>query len=461
LSDLDAVHGRAREFFATGTTRDVSFRAAALRRLSRAIETREGELLDALYSDLHKSAQEAYASELGVVQTDIAYTLRRLARWTKVHRRPTAWALAPARGEVRPEPLGLALILGPWNFPFQLLFSPLVAALAAGNCVLLKPSELAPALSAAAARLVRECFEPGHVTLVEGDADVARGLVALDLDHIFFTGSTSVGRQVMAAAAQRLTPVTLELGGKCPCILAPDARPGVAARRIAWGKFLNAGQTCVAPDHVWVHRSRLEPFVAALRRTLAAFFGDDPRSSPDFGRIVNLRHFERLAGYLDQGRIVHGGETDAAELYIAPTLLVEPQPAAAVMTDEIFGPILPILAYDDLDDLLAALAGKPRPLALYLFSDDRSTRRRVLERSASGGVCINDVINHLVPKELPFGGVGQSGMGQYHGKAGFDCFTHYRSVLTRSSRFDPGFAYPPPKVKLETLKRAYRVLFRN
>jgi aldehyde dehydrogenase (NAD+) len=461
VSEFKLALRRAREFHASGATRDVAYRGNALGRLEQVIDSREPDLLDALNADLRKSAQEAYGSEIGVVRTEIGYALRNLRRWARPRRARTPWALAPARGRVHPEPRGVVLILGPWNFPFNLLFSPLVGAIAAGNCVFLKPSEYAPAVSKAMAEVVREAFEPGHVTLFEGGVEVARSLVELDFDQLFFTGSTATGSAIMAAAAKRLTPVTLELGGKCPCIVCPDARLPVAARRIAWGKFLNAGQTCVAPDHVIVHRSVRDRFLATLGEVLKTYFGDDPRTSTDFGRIVNRRHFDRLAGYLAQGKIVLGGETDASELYIAPTVVLDPEPSAAIMTDEIFGPILPVLDYDDLDEVLAALASRPSPLAFYLFSENRATQDHVLAKTVSGGVCINDVVNHIVPKEMPFGGIGRSGMGQYHGKASFDCFTHYRSVLTRSTRFDPGYAYPPARFSLKTLKRAYSALFRD
>jgi acyl-CoA reductase-like NAD-dependent aldehyde dehydrogenase len=360
---------------------------------------------------------------------------------------------------VEAQPLGVVLILSPWNYPFTLLFSPLVAAVTAGNSVLLKPSELAPAVSAVAARVVREAFDSGHVILIEGGADTARSLVELDVDHIFFTGSESIGRQILAAAARHLTPVTLELGGKCPCFVCPDARLPVAARRIAWGKFLNAGQTCVAPDHVFIHRSVKDRFLELFQQSVRSFYGDDPRTSDDFGRIVNQAHFERLSRYLEQGRVLFGGEREPSERYMAPTVLVDPDPDAPVLTEEIFGPILPVLEYDDLDAALESQKARPKPLAVYLFSESRSTQKRFVAQTASGGVGINDVVNQIVPKELPFGGVGRSGMGQYHGKAGFECFTHYRSVLRRSTRLDPGFAYPPPRVPLGSLKRIYRWLY--
>ena len=450
-----------RDFFSGGATRDLDFRDSALRRLARIIDERETELLVALHADLRKPEQEAWVSEIGVVLTDIAHTVRKMRRWARPRRRPPSWGLRPARARVYPEPQGVVLILGPWNYPFQLLFSPLVAALAAGNCVCLKPSELAPEVSKVMRAIVDGAFEPGHVTLIEGDAEVARRLVGQDFDHIFLTGSAEVGRQVMGAAAANLTPVTLELGGKCPCVVASDARLDVAARRIAWGKFLNAGQTCVAPDHVFVHLSVQQSFLEAMKATLLEFFGDDPRQSSDFGRILNRSQFERLKGYLNQGRVVHGGQIDEDELFIAPTVLADPHPDANLLEEEIFGPVLPVLTYEDLDELLAALGTRPTPLAIYLFSEDPRVQRRFVADSVSGGVAINDVVNQIVPKELPFGGVGVSGMGRYHGKYGFDCFTNYRSVLHRSTRIDPGFQYPPAQVPLRTVKRAYRWMFRN
>ena len=461
MIEPESALSRTRDFFATGATQDLDFRQSALRQLLHTIERREPDLLEALHADLRKPQQEAWASEIGVVLTDIAYTTRNLQRWARPYRFPVSWGLRPARARVYPQPQGVVLILGPWNYPFQLLFSPLVAAIAAGNCVCLKPSELAPEVSKVLQQIVDEAFEPGHVTLIEGDVEVAKRLVDLNFDHIFLTGSTAVGRQVMSAAARNLTPVTLELGGKCPCVVAPGARLDVAVHRIAWGKFLNAGQTCVAPDHVYVHSSLRERFLAALKEAMVQFFGDEPRLSPDFGRIVNRRHFERLAGYLDQGEIVHGGQTDEADLFIAPTLLADPHPGSAVLEDEIFGPILPVLTYTDLDELLSELAVRPSPLAMYLFTENKAVQRRFLAHSVSGGVGINDVVNQIVPKALPFGGVGESGMGRYHGRSGFDRFTNRRSVLQRATRFDPGFQYPPTRVPLRTVKRAYRWLFRN
>ena len=365
---------------------------------------------------------------------------------------------APARGWVQPEPFGVALILGPWNYPLQLLLTPLASAIAAGNGVVLKPSELAPHTAEAIAELIRNNFADEFVAVVNGGAEVAEALLRERFDTIFFTGSTRVGQAVMTAAARHLTPVSLELGGKCPTLVCADAPVELAARRIAWGKFLNAGQTCVAPDFVLVDRRVREPFVAALQKSLREFYGTDPQRSEDYGRIVNARHFERLTNYLRDGRVVHGGETDAPDLFIAPTILTEVSPNAPVMQEEIFGPILPVLEFDRLDDVLTALRERPTPLALYLFTRDRATEARVLAEARSGGVCVNDVVSHMIGTGLPFGGLGASGMGAYHGRAGFDAFTHQRAVLRRSVRFDTPFRYPPPKLSLTALQRAFRFL---
>lgn len=453
-----AVVEGLRRFYDSGATLPVSFRVEQLRALARAIDAHEKDLLDALHADLRKPALEAYAAETGFVQTDISYALRHISKWARPQRRRIPAAAWPGRGYVYPEPYGVALIVAPWNYPFQLLFSPLVGAMAAGNCACLKPSEMAPATSAAVAGLVRETFPPEYIAVVEGDREVSEALLRERFDYIFFTGSAAVGQKVMEAAAKHLTPVTLELGGKSPCIVCADVDLDVAARRIAWGKTMNAGQTCVAPDYILADRRIAEPLVQALRRALSAFYGEAARTSPDLGRIVNRRHFDRLAAYLRQGRIVYGGDHDPEELYIAPTILADVDPDSPVMQEEIFGPILPVVPFDRVDDALSVLRARPKPLALYLFTNDRRLQERVLAETASGGVAINDTISHILGKDLPFGGVGASGMGAYRGKAGFDTFTHYKSVLRRSLRVDPSLRYPPPRLGLPRLKRVYRFL---
>lgn len=459
--DFAVTIQRQRTFFQTGATRSAEFRRAQLERLVVALDRHEASLLSALQADLGKSPAQAYASEFGLVQMELRHALRHLRRWTAPQRRRTPWFVAPARGWVQPEPFGVALILGPWNYPVQLVLTPLVSAIAAGNCVVLKPSELAPRTAKAIAELMRDCFDEQLVTVVNGDGNTAEALLRERFDKIFFTGSTRVGRLVLAAAAKHLAPATLELGGKCPAIVCADAPVELAARRIAWGKFMNAGQTCVAPDFVLVAGAVREAFVVALKEALLGFYGDDPARCEDYGRIVNQAHFERLVNYLRDGKALHGGRHEAKDLFIAPTILTEVSPNAAVMQDEIFGPILPVLEFDKLDGALSLLREKPTPLALYVFTGDRATEARVLAEVRSGGACVNDVVSHMIGAGLPFGGLGASGMGAYHGRAGFDTFSHRRAVLRRATWLDTPFRYPPQKLSLAGLKRALRFVLGN
>jgi len=456
--DLAQLIGRQRAYFRTGATRPVGHRRAQLQKLHDALLTHEPGLLAALHADLGKSAYEAYTAELGLLLSEVRHALRCLPAWMRPQARRTPLLAWPARGFVQSEPYGVALIMGPWNYPLQLLLLPLVGALAAGNCVVLKPSEFAPHTAAAITKLIGLTFPEEYIAVVQGEREVAEGLLRERFDCIFFTGSSNVGRAVMTAAARHLTPVTLELGGKCPCLICADAPLDITARRVAWGKFMNAGQTCVAPDFVVVDRRVFAVFVAALKRAIHQFYGDDPQKSPDYGRIINRKHLDRLTAYLSSGQIEHGGQREATDLYLAPTILTGVAADAPVMQEEIFGPILPVLAFDNLDDGLALLHDRPTPLALYLFTKDRATQERVLAATRSGGVCLNDTVTHMIGKDLPFGGLGESGLGAYHGRASFDCFTHRRSVLRRSLAFDPKLRYPPPRISLATLKRAYRFL---
>jgi aldehyde dehydrogenase (NAD+) len=449
---------RQRKFFQTGATRPVAFRRAQLEKLRAALERHEAALLAALQADLGKSPFQGYASELGLAHAELRHALKNLARWTRPQRGRTPWFIAPARGWVQAEPYGVALILGPWNYPAQLLLTPLVSAIAAGNCTVLKPSELAPRTAEALAALVRETFAPEFVSIVTGGADTAAALLAERWDKIFFTGSTRVGRIVAGAAAKQLTPITLELGGKCPAIVCGDADLKLAAKRIAWGKFLNAGQTCVAPDFVLVQRGGRESFLAALRAAVEQFYGADARQSADYGRIGSAGHFARLVNFLRDGKVCLGGAHDAAERFLAPTILTDVAPDAPVMQEEIFGPILPVLEFDKLDDALALLRGRPTPLALYVFTADRSTEVRVLAELPSGGACVNDVVSQMVGTGLPFGGLGESGLGAYRGLAGFEAFSHRRAVVRRATWLDTPFRYPPAPLSLAALKRAMRAL---
>lgn len=440
-----------KEFFATGATRDVGFRREALQRFTARLAAAEEPLLAALTKDLGKPSLEAYVSEVYFTREEARFARKYLRHWTRPRRVQTSGFSLPSRCEIRPEPYGQVLILGPWNYPFQLVMGPLVSAVAAGNCAVIKPSELAPATSAFLAGFVRDCFDPRHVTVMEGDAAVAQGLLAEPFDYVFYTGSTAIGRHVMRACADRLTPVTLELGGKSPCLIDDTIDLDVAVRRIARGKFFNAGQTCVAPDFVCVPQTRFASFCERLLQTVREFYGSDPRQSPDYARIVNERHFDRLTRLLPAGA-ESVGEHDRTDRFFAPTLVRNPAWTTPLMQEEIFGPILPCLPYDDVEEVLAAIKPRPAPLALYVFSTSRTFQERCLREIASGGVCLNDTMMHLTPLALPFGGVGESGMGQYHGKHGFDTFTHLRSVMRKSARFDFFGVFPPYGRILERIK---------
>lgn len=446
-------HQRSR--FASGITRSLEARLDALERLRKAVENHQTEILDALRDDLGKGAIEAYASEVAYMLGEIRHARKHLKAWMKPRRVGTPLSLWPASSRVVAEPLGASLILGPWNYPLQLLLSPLTSALAAGNCAVLKPSEHAPRTAEVVAKLVREAFDEDQVAVVTGGVQVAESLLEQRFDKIFFTGGGEIGRKVMAAAARHLTPVTLELGGKSPCIVAGDTDLTTAARRIAWGKFLNAGQTCVAPDHVWVKRGKADALILALREAVALFYDGDPQASTDYGRIVNQRHFERLESLLEGARIEIGGERDREQLHFAPTVVRLDDLHHALMREEIFGPILPVIEYDSIADVIEFQRDRT-PLALYLFTEDDALTRRVLAEIRSGGVCVNDTLSHLLNRKLPFGGLGESGMGSCHGKAGFDAFSHQRAVMKRRLRPDPSHRYPPIKLSLGKLKKILR-----
>lgn len=411
---------RQRAWFRTGATLDLAFRRAQLTKLRAAVAGREAAILDAVKQDLGRPAEEAYTSEVAIVLAEIDQALKHLEAWARPRKVRTPMVLFPAASAIHTGPYGSVLIIAPWNYPFQLAIAPLAAALAAGNCAVVKPSEAAPHTSRLVAEMIGATFEPSYVAAVEGGAPETQALLEARFDYIFFTGGTQIGRIVMAAAARHLTPVTLELGGKNPCIVDRDADLDTAARRIAWGKFMNAGQTCIAPDFVLAHKDIKAELLRRLAAAVEKFYGKDPQASPDYGRIVNDRHFERLAALLRDGRAVAGGQSARAQRYIAPTILDGVSWDAAVMQEEIFGPILPVLEFDDLEAAIGRLQSRPPPLALYYFSRERARQDEVLRRLPSGGACINDTFGQFLNLRLPFGGVGESGMGAYHGKAGFD-----------------------------------------
>jgi aldehyde dehydrogenase (NAD+) len=440
--DAKSLVAKLRSSFESGRTRPHEWRATQLRHLKRVFAENEARLLDALRSDLGKPAFEGVAVELGFTANEIGHALKQLGRWMKPERVRASMMVQPARARIVREPLGVALIIAPWNYPIHLAVSPLIGAIAGGNCVVVKPSEVAPASSAVLAELLPKYLDE-CITVVQGGVAETSALLAEKFDHIFYTGNGTVGRVVMQAAAKNLTPVTLELGGKSPCIVDADVDLAVAARRIAWGKFFNAGQTCIAPDYVLCHKSVEKPLLDALRAVVEEWYGEDPKRSSDFGRIINDRHHARLTALLGAGEVVFGGTHDASQRYIAPTVLRSVPADAPVMREEIFGPILPVLAVGSIDEAISFINARDKPLALYVFSRDKRNVERILGATTSGGVCVNDALSHIMPAGLPFGGVGPSGMGAYHGRYTFETFTHAKSVLDRSTMLDPSLRYPP------------------
>ena len=439
---MEDVLAAQRRYFDSGATRPLRFRREMLTRLELALTRWEGELLEALKADLNKSPYEGYMSELGPTLAELRFARGHLKKWARPVRHPAPLSQVPSVGTVYREPYGVSLILAQWNYPLLLTLAPLVSAIAAGCTAVVKPGEDAPASARALAEVLGRVFPPDYITVAEGGREEAEALVDKPFDVIFFTGSPAVGKKVMAAAAEHLTPVTLELGGRSPVILAPDADVELAAARIAWGKFLNAGQTCVAPDHVWVPEGMRDALVEELGKQIRALYGENPLESPDLPKIVNEKHFNRVNGLIQREKTAIGGKSDPVTRRIEPTVLVDVTETDAVMGDEIFGPVLPILTYTDLEELLARQQQKPRPLALYLFTRDRRAEERILRMVPSGGVCVNDTVVHLANPNVPFGGVGASGMGACHGKAGFDTFTHYRTVVRRGA-LDLPVRYPP------------------
>ena len=445
-----------KQFFETGRTRDLAFRICQLQLLADAMRKNETVLEEALKKDLGKSAFESYATEIGFVLADIRYTIQNLQKWSAPKRVRTPLYLFPGKSKIQKEPYGSVLILGPYNYPVQLLAEPLVGAIAAGNCAVLKPSELTPHVSEAMYQIVHSTFKEEYIACVEGGVEVNQELPSQKFDYIFFTGSERVGRIVMKAAAENLTPVTLELGGKSPVIIEKTANIKEAARRIAWGKLMNAGQTCVAPDYVLVDESRKQQFLTEMKTAFSHLYGKEIKKNPDFGRIVNERHMERLQKILEQDAkyLFCGGEADTLQRYIEPAILdLGKDQNAASMQEELFGPILPVLSYHKLEDAVRFVNKRAKPLALYLFTKKRSAEKFVLERVSSGGVCVNDTISHLINPDLPFGGVGASGMGQYHGKYSFDTFTHEKSVFYKPADWNLPVCYPPfTKGKMNLVK---------
>lgn len=455
VATIPAIVQRARDAFDSGRTRPLSWRRAQLDGMRKLLEDNSEQLLAALAADLGKPAAEGWVTDIGFTIGEIKLLQKNLRKWTRPERVSTPLVALPGTSHRIAEPLGVVAIISPWNYPIQLLLSPAAGAIAAGNAVVLKPSEIAPHTSTVITELIHRYLDPDAVQVIEGGVAETTELLAQRFDHIFYTGNGRIGRVVMEAAAKHLTPVTLELGGKSPTIVDATANLRVAARRITWGKFLNAGQTCIAPDYLLVDKTVASAFIGELRVAIKEFYGDDPKQSGDYARIVNSQHFNRLASMLESGSAVIGGETDANSKYIAPTVLVDVNVSTPVMQDEIFGPILPMIEIDNVAEAIAFINSKPHPLALYVFSEDQRAIDAVIERTTAGGVTVNGTILHISNPNLPFGGVGESGMGAYHGKSSIDIFQHRKPVLRKSTKVDPSIAYPPyTEKKMKLIRKA-------
>lgn len=455
---MEQVVNTQQQFFNSGKTREIAFRKKQLQKLRELLNEHEEEIYEALDKDFQKPAFESHATELFVLYQEIDHLLANIDRWAKTKKAKGALVNFPSKNYIKPQPYGVVLVIAPWNYPVQLALNPALGAIAAGNTAILKPSEHTPHTSGFLASLINNNFDPGFLRVIEGDAQTTQSLLAEPLDYIFFTGSTHVGKIIMRSAAEQLTPLTLELGGKSPAIVDQSADLSLAARRISWGKFINAGQTCVSPDYVYVHTSLYTQLCRLIQQEIRSFYGDEPRQSDDFARIINDSHFNRLANLIEPEKVFYGGDTDPDTRYIEPTIMTGISWDDAVMQEEIFGPILPILPFDDLDNVISTLQNKSKPLALYFFSTNNSNQKKVIRNLRFGGGCINDTVAHLGNSALPFGGIGNSGFGQYHGKTSFDTFTHSKSIMKKSNWLDLSLRYPPYEGKLKWLKKLTKFL---
>jgi aldehyde dehydrogenase (NAD+) len=431
-----------RAYFNSGVTKPVEFRIRQLAALKKAMKNREKELLDALWLDLHKSAYEAYTTELGILYSSIDHTIKNLRKWVKPEKAGAPLMLFGTRNRVYREPYGTVLIIGPFNYPVNLIIEPLIGAVAAGNCAVISTSRYTPYVSGILAQLIRDTFDEWYISIFEGGREVTTCLLSQPFDYVFFTGSEQTGRAVMRAAAEHLVPVTLELGGKSPCIVDDTADMITSARKICWGKFSNAGQTCVAPDYLVVHRHVREKLIREIQKHIREFYGDNPKESSDFGRIISTAHTERLGAIIGKSRVISGGEIDIERKYIAPTLLDSDWDDES-MKEELFGPVLPVIEYTDIEDVIEKIRSRPKPLALYILTKNKRMGRVITERLSFGGGCINDVMMHVGNPHLPFGGVGASGIGSYHGKQSYLTFSHEKSILERVVNIESDVMYPP------------------
>lgn len=444
MQGLDAIAAKQRQYFLTHATQPYEFRIKTLRQLRRLIVDHENDITAAIHRDLHKSSFEALFMDVWIVLKELDYIMKNLQHWMHVKKMTSPFPLSwPGKSHVYYQPYGTTLIMSPWNFPFQLCFSPLIGAIAAGNCVVLKPSELAPHTQAVMIQLINDHFPSEYIYAANGAAEEAKLLLSQKFDYIFFTGGTSIGRVVMEAAAKNLTPLTLELGGKSPCIVAEDADIAFAAKKIIWGKMNNAGQVCISPDYVFVHTSQKASLIEALKNEITNMYGEQPRDSKDYARIINQKHFSRLQALLSMGDIIVGGQCDENELYIAPTLMENIDLDSKLIQEEIFGPILPILTFENLEEVIHFINARATPLALYLFSKNKREQQRIISQVPFGGGCMNDCLMHVANYHLPFGGLGESGMGQYHGRYSFETFSHRKSIYKKNTWLDSNLQYPP------------------
>jgi aldehyde dehydrogenase (NAD+) len=457
MADISSLE-KMRQYFTSGATHSYKFRKEQLQKLKTSILTHENDLYDALHTDLKKSKEETWVTETGMVLSELKTAINYLANWMEPERTATTLVNMPSGSKVLHEPLGVVLIIGPWNYPFQLLINPLIGAIAAGNCVVLKPSEFAPATDAVMKKIIEDVFPQEYILYVQGDGAtvIPQMMNNFTFDHVFYTGSTAVGKIIYKMAAERLVPVTLELGGKSPCVVESDANIKVAARRIAMTKFSNAGQMCVAPDYVLVHKSIKDKLINALKETIPKFFSDKPEESYNYGKIINEKQFNRLQGYLSNGTIEYGGRMDKGKLFIEPTLLSNIKPGAAVMNEEIFGPILPVIPFATNEEAMAVINQHPNPLSFYIYTSSNKKEKQWIDAVPSGGACVNNSSWHLTNHHLPFGGRGFSGTGCYHGKYSFDTFSHKKSIMKTPTWFDPALKYPPFKGKLKLFKMIIR-----
>ena len=446
--NIDQILDAQRNYFQSGITLPVSFRIAMLKRLLAAVDRYEDEISAALTEDLGKSNFEGFMCEIGMVRSEISYMIRYVKRFAAEKTVPTPLAQFPSHSYTKPTPYGNVLIMSPWNYPFLLTIDPLVDAIAAGNTAVIKPSAYSPSTSAVVEKIIRECFSPDYVAVVTGGRQENAALLQKKFDLIFFTGSQNVGKEVLRRAAEHLTPTVLELGGKSPCIVDDTANIPLAAKRIVFGKFLNCGQTCVAPDYILCHESVKERLVTAIRGQIRKQYGDDALNNPDYGKIINRKHFDRICSLIDSTKVIVGGKRNEATLQIAPTVMDHVTWDDAVMQEEIFGPVLPILTFHDIREVPQTLHNMPKPLALYIFSGSKRNIQLITEHCRYGGGCVNDVIVHLATSAMGFGGVGESGMGSYHGKAGFDAFSHAKSILDKKTWLDLPMRYQPYRREL-------------